>query len=474
MNAPRSLTGMGIPSPEPRRQTSKPAFPAQRRLTRLGWRSALVGWVLWFALGVLVAAEPPWTLPAAIEFALKNNPETRLAEQRIALARASLDQANAGFWPKLRLESSYIRTDHPVTVFGAALNQREFYSANLDFDNVPDADNLNVKGLITVPLYAGGRNRAANKMARAGQAAAQEEAVAVHQQVAFEVARAFYTIQKAREFIRTAVAAVQSFDTNLAVAKRRFETGTLLRAEVLDVEVRLAQAREDLLRTRNAYALSLRALRNLLGLEQQDLEVVDALPSIAAPDPETIAERAELQAAQSRTQAAERAVQLARSGYRPGVDAFTSLDYDYGWKFDGDGTSYTAGVMLHWNIWDGRQTQGQVHEARAKLESAREEERRLKLAIDLEVEQARLHWSEAKERLGVTERAVVAAEESAQLTRLRFEQGLALATQLIDAETALTAVRVRRAEAEVDLHLAIAAWRKALGLPQIPEQPAIQ
>jgi outer membrane protein TolC len=53
------------------------------------------------------------------------------------------------------------------------------------------------------------------------------------------------------------------------------------------------------------------------------------------------------------------------------------------------------------------------------------------------------------------------------LTRARFEQGLALATQLIDAETALTAVRARRAEAEADQRIAVAALRKALGLGQL-------
>jgi outer membrane protein TolC len=38
---------------------------------------------------------------------------------------------------------------------------------------------------------------------------------------------------------------------------------------------------------------------------------------------------------------------------------------------------------------------------------------------------------------------------------------------LIDAETALLAARVRRAEAEADRQIAIAALRKALNLPQL-------
>jgi outer membrane protein TolC len=153
------------------------------------------------------------------------------------------------------------------------------------------------------------------------------------------------------------------------------------------------------------------------------------------------------------------------------VSAFGSLDYDQGWVNDGDGTSYTAGVMVQWDLWDGKLTRGRVNEARANLETVREEQRRLRLAIDFEVEQARRQLADADERLGVTGNAIAQAGESVELTRARFEQGLALSIQLIDAQTALTAARMRRAEAEGDRRIAIAALRKALGLPQLDYSP---
>jgi outer membrane protein TolC len=50
-------------------------------------------------------------------------------------------------------------------------------------------------------------------------------------------------------------------------------------------------------------------------------------------------------------------------------------------------------------------------------------------------------------------------------------KGEALSTQLIDSETALVAARVRRAEAEADQQIAIAALRKTLALPQLDPGP---
>ncbi len=131
----------------------------------------------------------------------------------------------------------------------------------------------------------------------------------------------------------------------------------------------------------------------------------------------------------------------------------------------GDGRSYTAGVMLQWDLWDGFSTRSKAREAKANLESAQEEQRKLRLALNFEVERAQLDLKAAEERLTAGSKTVEQATESAKLTRGRFEQGLALSAQLIDSETALVAARVRRAEAESDQQIAIAALRKALALP---------
>ena len=429
----------------------------------------LVG--LWLALSLPANAAEPWTLERALDYALTHNPDARIAQQRIAAAQAGLEQANSTFWPRLQVQSGYTRTDNPMLAFGSILNQRS-YSSSLNFNDVPGMDDLNAQGMITVPLYAGGRNVAGRQAAKATTEAAKQESAAIRNELGFEVSRAFHTVLKTRQFILAAEAAVNSFETNLVVAGKRLEGGTLLKSDMLDIEVRLAQAREDLVRARNAGTLAQRALRNLLGIEEGGFVVADTAPAVSAPDPGDFSQRPELAAARERERAAQAQVGGSKSGYLPRVSAFGSVDYDYGSVTGGQGQSYTAGVLAQWDLWDGFSTRAKVREANAKLESAREEQRKLRLALDLEVEQARLDLKAADERLAVSGKTVEQAEESAGLTRNRFEQGLALSTQLIDSESALVAARVRRAEAESDRRIAIAALRKALALPQLDSQPA--
>ncbi len=359
-----------------------------------------------------VGAAEPWTLDRAIGYALTNSPDARIAQQRIAAAQAQLGQANAAFSPRLQLGSSYTRTDNPMQVFGSILNQRSF-GPSLNFNDVPDIDDANAKGLVTMPLYAGGRNVAARDAAKANTKASRLDAKATRNNLAFEVARAFHTVIKTREFVRATEAGVRDFETNADFATKRFNAGTLLKPDVLDVEVRLAQAREELIRARNANQLATRALRNLLGIEQGEFAIVDSAPDAGdLPELTDFSRRPELAASRYRQDVAQADFRRAASGYKPRVSAFGSLDYNYGTRTGGDGASYTGGVLLQWDLWDGFLTRSKRAEARANIEMTREEDRKLRLTLDFELEQARIALREATERLEVTQKAIGQAKES--------------------------------------------------------------
>ena len=125
-------------------------------------QQGILGLLLSCCVSALSAEQ--WALERALEQALAGNPDARLAQQRIVAAQAGLDQANAAFWPRVQFQSSYTGSDNPMLAFGSILNQRA-YSSSLNFNDVPSVDDLNARGLVTVPLYAGGKNTAARKAA---------------------------------------------------------------------------------------------------------------------------------------------------------------------------------------------------------------------------------------------------------------------------------------------------------------------
>lgn len=421
------------------------------------------------ALAMLLASSArgeTLSLGQAIEAALADSPSAKVAEARMAAAEGVMMQAQSAFSPRVALESSYLRTNQPVSVFGFALNQRSF-SPGLDFNDVPDADNWNSRALVTLPLYAGGKNQAMKKAASAGMEASVHGAKVVVQELEFEVTKTYLLACKTRALQSAAAAAVNAFETNFQLAKQRLKAGTALKADLLDVEVQLAQAQDDVVQVRNAGALARHALRNLMGRETGDVEVAQAMPNLIVPKPNTSPNRPEFLVALERERALEAGVQAAKAGGRPQVNAFGSVEHNRGSVYEGEGNNYTVGVMAQWNIWDGNLTKGKVVEATAEVQVAREQTRKVRLDIKLEVDQARLALKDADERLRVSARVIELAQESVKLTRERFEQGLALAAQLIDAETALTGARVRRVEAETNRLIAVAALRRALGMKMV-------
>ena len=140
---------------------------------------------LWMGCSLAVNAAEPWTLKRALDYALAHNPDARIAQQRIAAAQAGLEQANSTLWPRLQVQSGYTRTDNPMMAFGSILNQRS-YSSSLSFNDVPGVDDLNVQGMITVPLYAGGRNVAGRQAAKATTGAVKQESAAIRNEWALK------------------------------------------------------------------------------------------------------------------------------------------------------------------------------------------------------------------------------------------------------------------------------------------------
>ena len=83
----------------------------------------------------------------------------------------------------------------------------------------------------------------------------------------------------------------------------------------------------------------------------------------------------------------------------------------------------------------------------------------------------RVFWpgdADAAERLAVATSAVAQADESAALTRARFEKQAVLTADTIGAESRLIEARLRRTFAAADERLAIVELRRALGLNPLP------
>lgn len=385
-----------------------------------------------------------------------------------------IEQARAAWLPQVTVSGRYTQTDSPMMGFGSILNQRAF-DFGLDFNDPGRIDNLSLTGTVGYNLYAGGRPTAGRQAAEAGARAATEDLRAAHNRLATEAIKALLNLRKAREAVTAIEAGVRAYDAALANARLRFEAGQVLKADLLSLEVKHAETREQLTTARHGAALVERAFLFVLGRAPQPGETVElagadpSLEALAAPGSTAVSARPELAGLRERLIAAEKMVAVARGSNRPTVNAFASYQHDRGWKLDRHGNSWLAGVSVDVNVFDGGQTSGKVRQARAELAQVEELLRKVELELALEAEQARLAHAAARERLDVSAQTVAQAEESASLSRARFETGALLAADLIGVESRLLETRLRRTLAEADERIALAELHRALGLTPLAQ-----
>ncbi len=410
------------------------------------------------------------TLQQALSLALQHSPDVAAAERRLEAARALVGEAEAGFYPKINVSEQYTDTNNPVGAFMSVLNQRRF-SFDVDFNHPRPTENFNTRLSLTQPLFSGGRTVIARRIARTTVERSADDLRRVHHDLMFEVTQAYFVVLQAQELVTVQREAVAQVEAQLALAKARFGAGTAVRSDVLSVDVRLAEVREELIKAQNRLALSQAAFNAILGVELERPFVlspesrVDALEArLEEVRKAALERRPEVARLRKERVIGEERLRLARAEYLPTLNVVAAYDLD-SQNFSRLEDSWQVGVALHLNLFDGFATAAKVHQARHNLEEIKALERRLELDIQLEAKEAFLSVQEARDRIRVAAKSVQQAEESLRIIETRYRGEIALVTEVIDAQVALTGARTRLVTARFAEQIALARLRRAIGGP---------
>lgn len=425
-------------------------------------------WMMAVALFSVGQAFGALTLEEALKTAHEQNPDVQAALFRVEQASAMLRQVKSGWYPQLSLSGGYSRTDNPAQAFFMTLNQRQA-TLEKDFNNPADTENFRGTVAVRMLLADGGVRGLAQKMARMNEQAREALLDAARNELTYVVTEAYYQSLQAGEFIAVQKETIGSVEENLRVAKARFDAGSAIQTDVLNLEVQLAQAREQLIQAVNRQRLAVAALNMAIGV---DMATTDGLSSAQDPDDlnpppaeidtDLLEQRPELIAALFQLQAAEIDTRKSQRSRLPKLMAFGSVDFDSD-EVSQFTDSYLAGVMVEWDLFTGFRSEATAEEAQAREAEVRAGLDSLRNHLTLDLRNAHFNALEAWERLDVVRRSRTSAEEALRITRQRYEQGAAEITELLTAQVGLTSTQTRSAAAQYDYVIALANLRRALG-----------
>ena len=429
--------------------------------------------VLLTAFAARAAAGEPLAPEGAMALATANHPVIRTAASGVDAARADLDLARTGWYPRLDLQEDIGRSTNPVFVFAGKLGQEIFGPA--DFDpgslNRPDPfTNAATRVVLRQSVFDADRTRLGRHAASAGVEAAEFERARSVDAVAFGALRAFWDAVLAERALDAATGGEKAALENARLTAARVEEGLAVPSDGLQAEVRLAEVRAQRLRAEGAVAASRAALRYALGVGDDrafELAPPDVEPE-AEPAPVETSQRADLLALEARLRQAEVGETMAKRSWWPVVGLGAQYEWNADSPFGTDGSNWTVALSARMPVFDGLETRARAARARADRDRLEALRRQATEGALLETRAASASLRAASGRLTAARGAVELADAALRIVRDRYEEGLAVVVELLSAEAARTASRAELASAEHDLALARASLDFASGRPLAP------
>ena len=432
-----------------------------------------------FRYALILAAAPLWaqeslSLRDAVRFALRENKTLAASSAAVDAAGARVDQARAGWLPRVNYSESWTAGNNPVFVFGSLLTQHQFTAENFNIStlNRPDALN-NFQSLLTVdqPIYDAGQTRAGLKSAGLARELSAEDQRRTEMQVTAGVLRSYYGALLSAESLKTADQALRSAEADLKRAEDVRAAGMSTDSDVLSIRVHLAAVLEQRIQRTADLDVARATLNDALGAPLDTVhELTTPLLSLDLPDMTLGGLEQQASAARPETRQTRLAADLARvqadtarSAYLPQVAFHGAWEVDRQRFVTRGGANWLTSIGLRWNLFNGNSDKARVRESGYGIERAKADQQRVDSAVRLEVRRAWAALSAARQRIEVAKAAAAEAQESLRITQNRYQAGMTTVTELLRNETAVLESRTRYFAAIHDQRLAAAALQLAAG-----------
>jgi outer membrane protein TolC len=416
-------------------------------------------------------AQTRLTIEEAMKRAQDQTADARALAATIDEADARVRRAQSGFWPRVDVTETVQRGNQPVFVFSSLLSQRRFTAANFAISalNHPDpVTNTRTAIALEQSVFDAGLTRLGVQAARLDRDMAAASRDVARQDLAFQAAQAFVRVLQLEAGVRAANAAVAAAESDRQRARARREVGLVTEADVLAVDVHLADMRQRQIAAAGDLAVARVQLAEVVGLPLTAAVVPTRPASPPAPADGDALLREALKAHPT-LRRTDVSVQVAENGRRTARAALLpSVDVQAGWEFNGatigaQQSSWVIGAEARVNLFRGFGDTARMAEARHAQVRATAERERVERRIEVDVRAALAQLAAARAREEAGRAALTQARESQRIIRDRYETGLATVTDVLrSAEATLDAESLATA-AEMDVILQTVALDRALG-----------
>jgi outer membrane protein TolC len=269
---------------------------------------------------------------------------------------------------------------------------------------------------------------------------------------------------------RASEAGVAAAREDLARAERRRDAGLVTDADVLALAVHVAELQQRAIRADGDTTVARAELNRLMGAPvDQPVHVLAPVAASQGADAdlkslfaEAEASRPELKRVLASEGVAQAAHRQARSALIPQIAAQAAVDVA-GTEVGDRASSWIVGAEVRWTFSTGGGELAAMKAATASVARARAEGEDIRARVHVEIISALRRLEGARARYAVGRATVEQARESQRIIRDRFEVGVAPVNDVLRASTAMLEAEANSTSAIVDMMVATAMLRRAVG-----------
>ncbi len=408
----------------------------------------------------------------AARMAVQASTLTVAAADRVEASASAVKAADAARLPIISANATVVQRS-AVPEFGVATddpNQPVF----ILFPNIENTYSADLT--LSQPIYAGGGIAASREAARLDEQSATGSQSLTALDLGYSARLLYWRAVAATAGLDVAEAQLKRTERLLDDARALRAAGMAVDADVFAAEARTAAARVDVIHTKTEEEKALAALRSLLGLDPTPAIVladaatneVPARPvRLAELQAEAIEKRPELTVTESRIQGLGARARAANSARIPTVGLSAHWMYArpnarYLPPVDEANDSWGIALGASWQFFDGNRTKSRVAEVYAEQRALQADRGELARRILLEVETALLELQASLEAVTSADASAAAAKAWEEASSERYAAGLAMMSELLDAQADLSAAEAAQVKTRVSAWIAEATLRRAV------------
>ncbi len=409
----------------------------------------------------------------AARMAVEASTLTVAAADRVEATQSNIKAADAARLPVLTANARYTRHS-AVPEFGVPTDDPN-EPVYILFPNIQNHYRADLS--VSQPIYTGGAISASREAARKDESAATWSETLTALDLAYSARMSYWSAVAAASGVDVAEAQIKRSQRLLDDSRALREAGMAVNADVFAAEARYAAAEVDLIRTRNEEAQALARLRSLLGVgAATEIALDDTRAENVPPTPRPLTDlerdaldnRPELKVVDAHIEGLGARARSANAARRPTVAAtgqylLARPNQRFLPPVDEGNDSWMVSVGASWQFFDGSRTKAQVATVHAEQSALQHDRAELERQILLDVATARLELNSALEAVASTDASVAAAQAWEEASSERYAAGIAMLSELLDAQTDLAAAQMAQVRSRASAWLADAALRRAVG-----------